>query len=132
MPKKIKIDLVNPNNSTSDGPDLLNYYFEENGDGYDFYAPTTQQATKLNTTLINPSVLSSCTVHFQVPAGLPGAGLWFYVTVTQFPAVLTMSGTWSDSTQPQETKDLPGSGTFQAQAGGTGPMEKEAAAATAK
>lgn len=131
MAKKIKINTVNPSGSNSDGPDLMNYYFEENGDGYDFYAPTTQQATKLNNTLINPAVSSSCTVHFQVPAGLPGAGLWFYVTVTQFPAVLTMSGTWSDLSQPPKLTDAPGSGTFQAQAGGTGPIEEEAAAASA-
>lgn len=132
MAKKIKINSVNPNGPTSDGPDLLNYYFEENGDGYDFYAPTTPQATKLNTTLINPAISSSCTVRFQVPATLQGAGLWFTVTVTQFPAVLTMGGSWSDSTQPPEIKDVPGSGTFQAQAGGTGPIEEEAAAASAK
>ncbi len=130
MAKKIKINSVNPNGPTSDGPDLLNYYFEENGDGYDFYAPTTRQPTKVNPNLINPADPSSCTFNFPIPAGLPGAGTTFYITVTQFPAVLTMSGSWSDTSQA--LKDVPGSGTFQAQAGGTGPIEEEAAAASAK
>jgi hypothetical protein len=131
MAKKIKINSVNSSVPNSDGPDLMNYYFEESGDGYNFFAPTTGQPTQVNQNLIDPAVPSSCTFHFPVPAGLPGQGQTFYITVTQFPAVLTMSGTWSDLPQGL-LKDVPGSGTFQAQAGGTGPIEEEAVAATAK
>ena len=130
MAKKIRINTVNPSGPTSDGTDLVNYYFEEDGDGYNLYAPTTPQPTKVNNTLIDPAVPSSCIFNFPVPAGLPGAGTTFYITVTQFPA-MTIGGTWSDLPQ-HELKDVPGSGTFQAQAGGTGPVEEEAAAASAK
>ena len=128
MAKKIRI---NSYTGPSDGADLEGYYFEESGDGYNLWAPTTPQPTQVNPTLINPAVSSSCNFNFPVPAGLPGAGTTFYITVTQFPAVLTMGGTWSDNPQ-QELKDVPGSGTFQAQAGGTGPVEEEATAASAK
>lgn len=128
MAKKIRI---NSYTGPSDGADLEGYYFEESGDGYNLYAPTTPQPTQVNPNLINPAVSSSCTFNFPIPAGLPGAGTTFYITVSQFPAVLTMSGSWSDNPQGL-LKDVPGSGTFQAQAGGTGPVEEEAAAATAK
>ena len=117
MAKKIKINTVN---GPSDGSALENYYFEESGDGYNFYAPNG--GTPLNgsqlITAANP------TFHFSIP----NYSNPFYITVTSFP-VEVINGTWSDN--PQALKDVAGSGTFQAQAGGTGPVEEEAAAASA-
>ena len=127
MAKKIRI---NSYTGPSDGLDLEGFYFEESGNGYNLYAPTTPQPTQVNTNLINPAVSSSCSFNFPIPAGLPGAGTTYYITVSTFP-VMTMSGTWSDNPQGL-LKDVPGSGTFQAQASGTGPIEEEAAAASAK
>lgn len=125
MAKHIKIDRVT--GSGTDGEDLKNCYFEESGDGYNFYAPTHPTPTQLNTTLIDPAVPSSCTFSFTMPGTTQPT---FTITVTAFP-VMTMSGTWSDNPQVS-AKDTPGSGTFQAQAGGTGPIEEEAAAAHGK
>ena len=124
MAKKIRI---NSYTGPSDGADLDGYYFEESGDGYNFYAPTTPNPTQLNTSLLTPAN-ASCS--FPIPAGLVGAGTTFSITVTSFPAVVTMSGTWTDATQ--SVKDVPGSGTFQAQASGGGTVEEEAHAASAK
>ena len=125
MAKKIRI---NSTTGQSDGTDLDGYYFEEaaSGGGYNFYA--SNGTGPLNTEgLITRAVPNfSCTI----PAGLPGAGLKFQMSVTSFPAVEAMTGTWSDLVQG--IRDVPGSGTFQAQASGTGPMEEEAAAASAK
>ena len=122
MAKHIRVKTVS---GASDGNDLLNYYFEENGDGYDFYAPTTPTPTKLNTSLITPQNASFSFVN-PGPAPQPT----FTITVTSFPAVLAMTGSWSDGGAVRDD-DVAGSGSFQAQAGGTGPMEEEAAAASA-
>jgi hypothetical protein len=126
MAKKIRI---NSYTGPSDGADLEGYYFEESGDGYNFYAPTTPTPTKLNPTLIDPNVPSSLTFSFTNPGPTPQPT--FTITVSTFPN-MTMTGTWSDNTGQQLLKDVPGSGTFQAQASGTGPIEEEAAAASAK
>lgn len=113
--------LINSVTGPSDGSALENFYFEESGVGYNFFQPTHPTPTQLNTDLITPT---NPTFHFSL-AGFTNP---FYITVTSFPAVLAMSGTWSD--QPQANpKDVPGSGTFQAQAGGTGPIAKEDASA---
>ncbi|HEU4509453.1 MAG TPA: hypothetical protein VFR78_14500 [Pyrinomonadaceae bacterium] len=117
MAKKIKINTVT---GPSDGAALENYYFEESGEGYNFYAPGG--GNPLNTQLITPT---NATFHFNV-AGYTNP---FYLTVSTFP-VMAMSGSWTDN--PQQLKDVPGSGTFQAQASGTGPIAEEAAAANAK
>jgi len=109
--------------SGTDGNALKNCYFEESGDGYNFYQPTTPNPTKLNTNLIDPQVPSSCTFQFNLAGTTTPT---YTVTCSTFP-VMTMSGSWSDLSQ-ESTKDTPGSGTFQAQAGGTGPIAKEHAA----
>jgi hypothetical protein len=120
MAKHIKINTIT---GPSDGNALEDFYFEESGDGYNFFQPTHPTPTQLNTDLITPT---NPAFHFTL-AGFPNP---FYITVTSFPAVQAMSGNWSD--QPQG-KDVPGSGTFQAQAGGTGPIAKEdVSAASAK
>ncbi len=120
MAKHIKIKTVYP--PGSDGTVLDNYYFEESGEGYNFYAPGGVNPLKVDG-LITPT---NATFHFNV-AGYTNP---FYLTVTAFP-VMTISGSWTDNPQPELT-GVPGSGTFQAQAGGTGPIEEEAAAASAK
>ena len=127
MARHIKIKTVN--GSGTDGNALKNCYFEESGDGYNFYQPTTPNPTKLNTNLIDPQVPSSCTFQFNL-AGTTSPT--YTITATTFP-VMTLSGNWSDTTNPVSIKGTPGSGTFQAEASGTGPMEdEEAHAASAK
>lgn len=117
MAKHIKIKTVH---GASDGLALEDYYFEESGDGYNFYAKGG--GDPLNTHgLITPT---NATFAFNV-SGYPNT---FYITVTQFP-VMTINGTWNDN--PQLLKDVPGSGTFQAQAGGSGEDESEASATAA-
>jgi len=125
MARHIKITTVN--GSGTDGNNLKNLYFEESGDGYNLFAPTHPTPTQLNSTLINPSVPSSCTFSFALPGTTEPT---YTITVTAFP-VMTVTGTWSDDDQ-LKIKDTPGSGTFQAQAGGTGPIAHEATAASAK
>ena len=121
MAKHIKIHTVT---GPSDGSALDGFYFEESGAGYNFYQPT-HPPTQLNTSLITPT---NATFHFN----LSGFSNPFYITVTSFPAVQTMSGSWTDN--PQVTiRDEPGSGTFQAESSGTGPIEEEEShAASAK
>ena len=113
---------INSYTGPSDGADLEGFYFEQSGNGYNLYAPV-----KLNSQLITPQ---NPTFTVQIPAGLTGAGLQFTCTITSFPN-LTLIGSWSDS-QSDSIKDVPGSGTFQAQAGGTGTFDEEVAAAAAK
>lgn len=125
MAKHIKITTVS--GSGTDGNNLKNLYFEESGDGYNLFAPTHPNPTQLNTTLINPNIPSSCTFSFALPGTTTPT---YTITVTAFP-VMTVTGSWSDSDQVS-IKDNPGSGTFQAQASGTGPMAGEVAAASAK
>ena len=120
MSKKIKIKTVNPSGPNSDGTELLNYFFEEFGEGYNFYSPTS--SGPINNQLITPENPS-----FSV--SVPGNPNPFQITVTSFP-VLTIQGNWSDTTST--VKDTPGSGTFQAQAGGSGTLDEEATAASAK
>ncbi len=121
MAKHIKINTVT---GASDGNALNGFYFEESGAGYNFYQPTHPTPTQLNTDLITPS---NPTFHFNL-SGFPNP---FYITVTSFPAVMQLSGSWSDNPQVL-LKDVPGSGTFQAESSGTGPIEEEASAASAK
>jgi len=125
MARHIKIKTVN--GTGTDGEALKNCYFEESGDVYNFYQPTTPNPTKLNDNPIDPQVSSSCTFQFHLAGTTEPT---YTLTVSTFP-VMTMTGTWSDNTGVK-IKDTPGSGTFQAQAGGTGPIEEEAHAAKAK
>ena len=124
MAKHIKIKTVT--GSGTDGNELKNCYFEESGDGYNLYAPNPQDPStpsKVNPNLIDPAVPSSCTFSFPMPGTTEPR---FTLTVTAFP-VMTVTGTWEDNTGAS-IKGTPGSGTFQAQAGGTGPFEKVASA----
>jgi hypothetical protein len=108
---RIKIQTITPANS--DGNELKNYYFLPAGNGwYDFYAPNN---TRLATGL--------------------GGGINFYVTVARARFSIAIysisdtaaSGVWSEL----GSEEVPGSGTFQAQAGGTGDPEESASSATA-
>lgn len=103
---RIKIETITPANS--DGNELKNYYFLPVGNGtYNFYAP-------------NNSLLAT---------GLAG-GISFPVTVAGKRFTISIyslsdraaSGVWSDL----GSEEVPGSGTFQAQAGGTVDDEPEA------
>ena len=121
MSKRIKIKTVNPNGQGSDGTALVDYFFEAFGAGYNLYSPTS--ATPVNHQVLT-STNPSCTFHVH------GHHNPFTVTITQFPNE-TILGTWSDLPQAESDRDVPGSGTFQAQAGGSGTSEDEVAAASA-
>lgn len=116
MSKKIKIKTINPSGPNSDGTELIDYFFEAFGAGYNFYSPTS--SGPINSQLITPENPS---FSFSVP-GNPNP---FHITVTSFPVEI-INGNWSDN--PSVT-DAPGSGTFQAQAGGTGDTDEEEATA---
>ena len=113
---------INSYNGASDGADLEGFYFEPSGNGYNLYAPV-----KLNSQLITPQ---NPTFTITIPQGLTGQGLRFTCTITSFPN-MTLTGTYDDG-GTESIKDQPGSGTFQAQAGGTGTCDEEVAAAAAK
>ncbi len=120
MSKKIKIHTITPPGVNSDGTQLMNYYFEAFGAGYNFYSPTS--SGPINSQLITPENPS-----FSV--NVPGNPNPFHITITSFP-VEVINGSWSDT---GTATGVPGSGTFQAQAGGTGDTdEEEAVAASAK
>ena len=120
MSKKIKIHTINPPGANSDGNQLMNYYFEAFGAGYNLYSPTS--SGPVNTQLITPE-------NPSVTVTVPGNPNPFLITVTSFPVEI-INGTWNDT--GTET-GVPGSGTFQAQAGGSGQdgSEDSATAATA-
>jgi hypothetical protein len=117
MAKKIKIDRILPANS--DGVDLMNYYFLP--DTYALYAPNT--TTPVQTGIKAGSAFS------VTPPGDPT----FQVTVSSIDES-GASGTWSNLPAPSEegsVTGIPGSGTYQAQAGTTPVEEEEASAASA-
>ena len=124
MAKHIKIKTVH--GTSSDGEDLKNYYFEESGEGYNFYAPGGGKPLN-GTQLITPENRSfRCSIPI---AGPPPETREFAITVASFP-MMEMHGSWSDE---DRLLAEPGSGTFQAQASTTGPVpEEEAHAASAK
>ena len=113
MSKKIKIHTITPPGVNSDGTQLMNYYFEAFGAGYNFYSPTS--SGPINSQLITPEN-PSFTVN------VPGNPNPFHITITSFP-VEVINGSWSD-----DEMGVPGSGTFQAQAGGSGEEESEESA----
>ena len=125
MAKKIRITRTT---GPSDGANLDGYYFQEidGTDGYNFFGPGG--GNPINT---SPVTLASPSVSFSIPQPPPNPNnnmLNYTVTVTTFPAVVQMSGTWSDNVTVS-IKDAPGSGTFQAESSGTGPIEGEDAKA---
>ena len=102
---KIFIKTITPANS--DGNALKNYYFLPAGNGwYDFYAPNN---TRLATGLGDAN-------SFYVEV----AGARFDIAIYNISDTAA-SGAWSDLS----SEEVPGSGTFQAQAGGTGDPEPE-------
>lgn len=117
MSKQIPINTVTPNqqDSQSDGYRLRTYYFKAEESGLNMYAPGGQTALKENITL---------GTSFQIQ--IPGVTNPMNVTVTSY--TLLVNGNWSDPTVQGD----PGSGTFQAQAGGTmADDENSASSATA-
>lgn len=109
MSKKMVIDIITP--EPSDGDALKNWYFKDEADGLNLY----------NSQNVKQS--SDIKLGTQFSVTVPGYPT-FYLTVNS----LGMTGSWSD--QPQ-IKDVPGSGTFQAQAGG-GTVADDEAASSAK
>jgi hypothetical protein len=101
---KIFIKTITPANSK--GNELKNYYFLPAGNGwYDFYAPN----------------------NTRLASGL-GGGIAFYVTVAGAFFTITidsLSDTAASGFWVVGNEEVPGSGTFQAQAGGTGDPEPE-------
>jgi hypothetical protein len=129
MAKKIRITRTT---GPTDGANLDGYYFHEidGTSGYNFYGPGGgNPINNQPLTLANPSV------SFSIPQPPPNPNnnmLNYIVTVSAFPAVVQMSGSWSD-TVSGSIDGAPGSGTFQAESSGTGPIEgEEAAAASGK
>jgi hypothetical protein len=99
MSNKIKIETITPANG--DGNALKNYYFLPDGTGtYSFY--------DTNNNMIASGLSSG--LSFSVPVN----GLNFTITINSISDT-TASGDWSDLS----VEAAPGSGTFQAQAGGT-------------
>jgi hypothetical protein len=108
---KIKIRTITPANS--DGNELKNYYFLPAGNGtYNFYAP--------NDNLLWTGLAGGIAFNVQV------AGKRFSIAIYSISDTAA-SGVWSDLS----SEELPGSGTFQAQAGGTGDPEPEKSASSA-
>ena len=103
---KIYIKTITPANS--DGNDLKNYYFLPDGTGtYSFYDK--------NNNLIQSGLAGGLRVSFPVN------GLNFRIWIMSISDTAA-SGDWSDL----NPEGVPGSGTFQAQAGGTLDAEPEA------
>jgi hypothetical protein len=108
MSEKVKIHKIKPDGS--EGDHLKDYFFQQDENNIlNFYGPEGQGP-------LNESTIS---------LGLPFKarlldGRTFTVTVEQ------MSGSWVDDNEHRIAQD-PGDGTFQAQAGGTGEPEDEAA-----
>ena len=110
---KITIRTITPANS--DGNELKNYYFLPVGNGtYNFYAP--------NNSLLATGLAGG--ISFPVTV----AGKRFTITIYSLSDTAA-SGAWVGPS----SEEVPGSGTFQAQAGGTGDpeLEKSASSATA-
>lgn len=103
---KIKIDTITPANS--DGNELKGYYFEPIGNGmYNFYTATNHP--------LAVGVVNGTTFHVNV------GGTDFTITLNSI-SDRAASGDWSDL----GVTEVPGSGTFQAQASGTPEAEPPA------
>jgi hypothetical protein len=123
MSKKIPITTITPNppDPQSDGYDLTGYYFKAEESGLNMYGPgNPNQPVKENITL-------GQSFPVQIPAHGNDPAITMNVTVNSYN--LQVSGAWSDN--PAIEGD-PGSGTFQAQAGGSTADEEDiASSATA-
>lgn len=116
MAKQIPINTITPTqpDSQSDGYRLRNYYFKAEENGLNMYAPGNPTAVKENITL-----------GTSFPVNIPGLANTMNVTVSSYS--LLVNGSWTDATSTGD----PGSGTFQAQAGGQSTDEDSASSATA-
>lgn len=120
MGDKIKIENIT---GESVGNDLKNCYFQNAGNGtYNFYDKNQNNP--------NNPILTGITAGFGSGFRLqdyPGTQ-WFMTVYTINDSAATGDWSGNDSATPEE---IPGSGTFQAQAGGTLDAESEASSATA-
>lgn len=109
MSEKIRIQTITPANS--DGNDLKNCYFLlDLNDTYGFYSSNNK---------LLASSLGGLYSVFEVEVD----GKNFVITIDSISDT-TASGDWSEVGR----EGVPGSGTFQAQAGGTGDPEPEKSA----
>jgi len=126
MAKQIPINTINP--SGSDGTYLSGYFFKAEESGLNLYAPAQgNQAPQL----VQENITLGTQFQFTIPAkgNNPPNPVNMKVTINSYS--LVVSGSWSDLAGPSLTGD-PGSGTFQAQAGGsTADGEDAASSATA-
>ena len=111
--KPIPINTITPNENDpqSDGYRLRTYCFKAEESGLNMYTPNGQTLVKGNITLGTP-----------FPVQIPGLSSPMNVTVTSY--TLQVNGSWSDISPEAD----PGSGTFQAQAGGQAADDEDAAA----
>ena len=126
MSKQIPITTITPNpaNPNSDGYDLSGYLFKAEESGLNMYAPPQGNQAPV---LVKANITLGTPFQVQIPAHGNNPAVTMNVTVNSYS--LTVSGSWSDQ-QPSITGD-PGSGTFQAQAGGVSADEDIASSATA-
>jgi hypothetical protein len=121
MSKKIPINTITPQPSdpNSDGYELTGYYFKAEESGLNMYGPGTPNQP-------NPPVKENITLGTSFPVSIPAHGnnpaITMNVTVNSYS--LTVLGAWSDEAGIEGD---PGSGTFQAQAGGGGAAEDDIA-----
>ena len=112
--KPIPINTITPNGQPdpqSDGYRLRTYCFKAEESGLNMYTPNGQTLVKGN---ITPGT--------AFPVQIPGLSSPMNVTVTSYS--LLVNGNWSDLSPAAD----PGSGTFQAQAGGQSADDEDASA----
>lgn len=112
MSKQIPITTITPNppDPNSDGYDLQGYFFKAEEGGLNMYAPAqgNQQPT-----LVKENITLGTSFGVEIPAHGNNPAFTMNVTVSSYS--LTVLGSWTDN--PALEGD-PGTGTFQAQAGG--------------
>jgi len=126
MAKQIPINTINP--PVSDGDFLTGYFFKAEESGLNMYAPAQGNQQPV---LVKENITLGTQFQITIPAKgqNPPNPVNMKVTVNSYS--LTVSGGWSDLPGASIEGD-PGSGTFQAQAGGgTADDEDIASSATA-
>jgi len=125
MAKHIPINTINP--PVSDGDYLTGYFFKAEESGLNMYAPAQGNQEPV---MVKGPITLGTQFQITIPAhgNNPPQATNMNVTVNSYS--LVVSGTWSDLPGARVTGD-PGSGTFQAQAGG-GTADDEDIASSAK
>ena len=121
MSKQIPITTITPipADANSDGYDLQGYFFKAEESGLNMYAPAQGNQEP---TLVKQNITLGTAFEVQIPARGRFPEINMSVTVNSY--ALTVNGTWTDAPGIQGD---PGSGTFQAQAGGGTAVEEDIA-----